>query len=222
MLNFLLLICENRVFWCDLSSLISNLLITRNIHAQSFLMLAGRPLDGISVGPWISSVCIGISHVVSLFMLTICCHSHHGFRVWWWIMIRVEIWIRHAFVLLLYVVLVWVHRICHLRSSLAWSSPIDTLPIIWQHLSVALGWIWILVKISDRYLTILSSHHLLLLGCHGSEGSTILLSCSWIRSAWNVFKMIRFLRILLLREGLNRSSLTWQSLRCAILTILMS
>jgi hypothetical protein len=186
LLNFLLLIGKDWVFGCDLSSLISNLLITHNIHTHSFLVLAWRSLDRISVRSRISSICIGISHVISLFMLTIC-HSHHRFRVWWRIVIRMEIWIWHAFVLLLYVVLVWVHIVCHLRSSLTWASTINTLSIIWHHLRITLRRVWILVKIIARYLSILSRHHLLLLGCHGSEGSTILLSCCWIRCARDVF-----------------------------------
>ena len=186
LLNFLLLIGENWVFGSNLCSLISILLITHNVHTQSFLMLARRSLDRVSIRSRISSICVGICHVVSLFMLTIS-HSHHRFRVWGWIMIRMEIRIRHAFILLLYVVLVWVDIICHLRSSLAWSSTVNTLSIIWHHLRITLRRVWILVKVIDRYLCILSRHHLLLLGCHGSEGSTILLSCCWIRRARNIF-----------------------------------
>lgn len=188
-------------------------------------MLAGRSLNGISVRSWVSSIGIRVCKI-SLFMLIIC-HSHHRFSVRRWIMIWMELWSWHAFSLRFYVVLVWVHCIGYWIDSLAWSCSIDTRSVIWHILLVALRWIWILVlvlvKISDRNLSILSHYLLLLLlGCHCSEGSTILLSCRWIRCARNIFQMIRFLRILLLRERLDGSSLTWQSLRCYILAVLMS
>lgn len=119
LLNLLLLISENRMFRRHLLSSISYLLGTNDIHTQGLLVFRRRTLDRIGIRSRVCSVSISVCHVVSRLLLGPR-YSHHWLCIWWWILVRVKIRIRHALIVRLdVVVLIRIYTVTHLVYTLA-------------------------------------------------------------------------------------------------------
>lgn len=130
LLNLLLLISENRMFRRHLLSSISYLLGTNDIHAQSLLVFRRRTLDRIGIRSRVCSVSISVCHVVSRLLLGPR-YSDHWLCIWWWILIRVKVRIRHTLIVRLYVVvLIRIYTVTYLVYTLTRAcTPVHTLSV---------------------------------------------------------------------------------------------
>ena len=183
-MHFLLFIGQDGVFTGTIS---------RGVHASDSLVFIGGTLNRIGIWSWICSIRISVRQVISF--LDLRCHSHHWFVIYWWIVVRIEIRIRHTLVIILGLIRIDTHLIV---------LTIHTSSL--HHHIIA---IWRIARLSNQ---LISSFHF---GCFhqlifSESWSRLILGCR-VTHTWHLLEMMGLLAgvLRLIIQTLNRSTLWW-------------